>query len=215
MDGLLIDSEPLWCLAETEVFGLLGITLTAEMCQETKGRRIDDVVSHWYQRYPWNGRSIKNVKNDILHYVKELIEQRGTALQGVHLVLEALHHYPLKIGLASSSPLFLIETVINKLDIGNYFDVMCSAVGEKFGKPHPAVYLTAAKRLQVRPGDCIVFEDSITGISAAKSAGMMTVAVPAPNQYDDIRFEDADIKLRSLRDFNLEMIRCEQWKRVS
>ena len=121
-------------------------------------------------------------------------------------MLHDLAQRSLVIGVASSSPPALIDTVIDKLGIRTYFQVLCSAMDEEFGKPHPAVYLTTAARLGVEPHECLVFEDSMTGVRAAKAAGMTTVAVPAAHQYEDGRFTEADLKLRSLNDFSWDMV---------
>ncbi|MDH3603218.1 MAG: hexitol phosphatase HxpB, partial [Candidatus Tectomicrobia bacterium] len=201
MDGLLIDSEPLWHEVEKEVFGALGIALTDAMCEETTGLRTDEVVAYWYEKQPWQGGSVKSledVAHEILIRMQELIHAHGVALQGVYDVLQLLQHRQLTLGIASSSPPALIDAVVDKLRIRHYFQVLCSAIDEEFGKPHPAVYLTAAKRLGLSSRDCLVFEDSINGIRAAKAAGMVTVAVPAVHQYADERFDEAHFKLRSL-----------------
>lgn len=210
MDGLLIDSEPLWHVAEKEVFGALGLTLTDAMCEETTGLRTDEVVAYWYAKRPWQGGSgqrLEDVAHAILIRMQELIHTQGVPLQGVHDILQRLQHRPLPLGIASSSPPALIDAVVDKLRIRHYFRVLCSAIDEEFGKPHPAVYLTAAKRLGLPPRDCLVFEDSINGVRAAKAAGMMTVAVPARHQYEDERFGEADFKLRSLSEFSWDMAR--------
>ncbi len=81
---------------------------------------------------------------------------------------------------------------------------MCSAADETLGKPHPAVYLTAARRLGVEPRACVAFEDSMAGVRSARAAGMRVAAVPAPASYDDPRFDAADWKLRSLADFDVD-----------
>jgi sugar-phosphatase len=209
MDGLLINSEPLWHVAEKEVFGARGLTLTDAMCEETTGLRTDEVVAYWYAKQPWPGgcQSFEAMAHEILVRMQELIRAHGVALQGVHDILQLLQQRQLALGLASSSPPALIDTVVDKLRIRHYFRVLCSAIDEAWGKPHPAVYLTAAKRLGLPPRDCLVFEDSINGIRAAKAAGMITVAVPAVHQYEDERFGEADFKLRSLTDFSWDLVR--------
>ena len=198
MDGLLIDSEPLWRVAEKQVFGLVGIRLTDRMCEETVGFRTDQLVAHWYERYPWQGKSLQTVEQELIVRVKELIEAHGTALPGVYETLEALKRHHFRLGLASSSPHVLIDSVVDKLGIRHYFEVICSALDEEHGKPNPAIYLTAARRLGAAPRECIVFEDSLAGIRAAKSAGMTVIAVPGAGQYEDGELREADMKLKSL-----------------
>jgi len=206
MDGVLIDSEPLWRRAEREVFGKVGVVLTKEMCLGTMGLRLDEVVRYWYQRFPWDGTDLQAVEEQVISAMHELISEEGKALGGVHETLERLRGADLMLAIASSSPLSLIETVVNKLEIRDFFQALCSADEDEFGKPHPAVYLRTADRLTVDPGECLVFEDSPLGVRSAKSAGMTVVAVPAADQYDDPRFNEADFKVRSLPEFSFDMI---------
>lgn len=206
MDGLLIDSEPLWRQAEKSTLQRVGIELTGQMCHETLGLRTDEAVSHWYGKFPWTGSTQQDVELQLLATVRELITARGRPLNGVLATLNILRDAGLQLGLASSSPPHLIETVVGKLGVRDYFSVMSSAVDEDRGKPDPAVYLSAAKKLGVNPINCLAFEDSVTGVRSAKSAGMSVVAVPAKHQFYEPEFELADIKLRSLVDFSLDMI---------
>jgi len=206
MDGVLIDSEPLWRRAEEEVFGSVGIALTKEMCLGTMGLRLDEVVAYWYQRVHWTGKSLQQVEEEVLSAMHTLISEEGKALRGVHETLERLQGADLMLAIASSSPFSLIEAVVNKLEIRDFFQTLCSADEDEFGKPDPAVYLRTADRLAVDPGECLVFEDSLLGVRSAKSAGMTVVAVPAADQYDDLRFNEADFKVRSLPEFSFDMI---------
>ena len=206
MDGLLIDSEPLWRQAEKSTFREVGIELTDQMCHETLGLRADEVVAHWYGKFPWTGATLEEVEIRLVSSVQRLISAHGQPLKGVCTTLSVLSEAGFKLGLASSSPHVLIETVVGKLDVRDYFAVMCSAVDEDRGKPDPAVYLKAAEKLGVDPTNCIAFEDSVSGVRSAKSAGMSVIAVPAENQYCEREFEMADIKLRSLAEFSIEML---------
>ena len=206
MDGLLIDSEPLWRQAEKSTFREVGIELTDQMCHETLGLRADEVVAHWYGKFPWTGVTLEEVEIRLVSSVQRLISAHGQPLKGVCTTLSVLSEAGFKLGLASSSPHVLIETVVGKLDVRDYFAVMCSAVDEDRGKPDPAVYLKAAEKLGVDPTNCIAFEDSVSGVRSAKSAGMSVIAVPAENQYCEREFEMADIKLRSLAEFSIEML---------
>lgn len=206
MDGLLIDSEPFWQAAEKKAFRTVGIDLTTDMCLKTMGRRTDEVVAFWFRRFPWEGKSLKQVEFEIVGLVKEMIENKGSAMDGVYDTLKMLKDHQFRIALASSSSPELIQVVLHKLRIGEYFEVVHSAEKEKRGKPDPAVYLTTADKMHVNPSDCVVFEDSLAGVKAGKAAGMKVIAIPAPDQTMDNGFKLADIKLRSLTDFSLEMV---------
>ncbi len=206
MDGILIDSEPLWRRAERKIFAGVGVDLTKDMCIETMGLRLDEVVRYWHQRFPWEGKAFRDIEDQIISTMDDMISEEGKALPGVYEILESLHGAGLKLGIASSSPLRLIDVVVKKLDILNFFHVRCSADEDANGKPDPAVYIRAADRLSVDPSNCFVFEDSLWGLRSAKAAGMTVVAVPASEQYGDPRFNEADFKIKSLKDFSFDML---------
>lgn len=201
MDGVLVDSEPFWQRAEIEIFKEVGLNLTAADTNSTIGLRIDDVVAYWYERQPWNNPSVKDVQEAIVDEVVRLVRTEGKAMWGVNTALRACEHEELALGLATSSPFSLIDAVLECIGAERLFDVVCSAVNEEYGKPHPAVYLTASRRLEVAPDRCLVVEDSIFGAEAGKAAGMTVVAVPPPEHIDDPAYEVADYRLRSLTDF--------------
>lgn len=206
MDGLIIDSEPLWRRAEQLVFATVGIHLSEDMCMKTIGLRVDEVVRYWHKKHPWKIKSIETVEEELLSTVIMMVNNEGQVLDGVYQVLDDLKSHGFKLGLASSSPISLIEVVLNKLDIKDFFSAISSAADEERGKPDPAVYLKTIKRLNVESNECFAFEDSIAGVQSAKAAGLKVVAIPAPQQYNDSRFDLADIKLNSLSQFSLDMI---------
>lgn len=206
MDGVLIDSEPLWRRAEQQVFEQVGLTLTEEMCDETTGVRIDEVVAYWYERHPWEGKSQDAIVEEILATLHELIRDEGEALPGAHAALDAIADSPLRLALATSSPHTIIDAVLDGLGLRHYFEVICSAIDEEKGKPDPAVYLHTAHKLGVAPEACIAIEDSAPGVQSARAAGMFTVAVPASEHYNDTTFDEADLKIPSLTDFSIDLI---------
>jgi HAD superfamily hydrolase (TIGR01509 family) len=206
MDGLLIDSEPIWREAEKEIFAEVGITLTDEMCFTTVGLRIDEVVNHWHSKYHWENPSQEIIKEKVIDKVIELILQKGEILPGVIQTIEYFYskNYPLAI--ASASSMRIIDAVTEKLKIKKYFTIIHSAEFEEFGKPHPAVFISTAKKLNVLPQNCLVFEDSLNGIIAAKAARMKVIAVPEPIHFENSKFNIADLKLKSLLDFDSSTI---------
>jgi len=201
MDGLLVDSEPFWQQAEMQVFRTVGIELTLENCLETTGLPTKDVMNYWYQKQPWTGKSIEQVETEVLQTAADLIGANAEAMPGVYEVLEYCQANNLKVGLASASPMFMIEIVLNRLKVKHYFDFYHSATLEQRNKPFPDVYLAVAQKLGCQPQNCIVFEDSTNGIRAAKAAGCFVVAVPAHHEYDDPKFDIADRRIKSLREF--------------
>jgi sugar-phosphatase len=205
MDGVLLDSEPFWQEAEIEIFATVGIHLTRAQCIETTGLPVNDVVAYRHAQNPWNHKSLKQVSDDILTGVERRVRERAVPLDGVMNALEFFKKRRIPTALASSSAMRLITTVLNKFSLENTFTVVHSAEQEEYGKPHPAVFLTTAKHLRISPAHCLVIEDSFNGLIAAKAARMKTVVIPMAEQWNEARFDIADTKLKSLRDFSEQL----------
>lgn len=201
MDGVLINSEPLWKIAEKEVFSSLGVKVSDELVHITSALTAQEVCAFWFERYPWKGKTFNQVEEDVVARVIELIEENDTKMPGVKEILEFCKNKEFKIGLASNSSHNLIEVVLEKVGIKHYFNFISSAEDVEKGKPDPAVYLYAAQNLDVLPSHCIVFEDSVIGVTAAKQAGMTVVAIPDKNDFDNNGFKIADFKIKSFTDF--------------
>jgi sugar-phosphatase len=204
MDGLLIDSEPLWQEAEISSFKKAGIRLDSQMCLQTMGLRVDQVVDHWDYRFPGMIGNKKAMIDDIMNRVMSLVAEKGEPRDGVSEILEFVKNKQVKIALASSSPLALIKTTVAKLGIEQYFQELYSAEMEEYGKPHPGVYITTAKILDIAPDRCLAFEDSFNGLLAAKAAMMKCVCVPDESIKKSAKVSIADLVLNSLKDFTEE-----------
>jgi beta-phosphoglucomutase-like phosphatase (HAD superfamily) len=178
MDGLLVDSEPIWHDVEIEVFGRHGVALTVERCLETKGMYLGDAVEHWYVRHPWDGATRDEVAAEIVDAMADRISTSVEFKLGALHALDYCRARGAVLALASSSPRRLIDAAVDRLGLGERFAVVHSGEDEVFSKPDPAIFLTTARLLGVAPPACVVFEDSAAGVLAAKGAGMVCVAVP-------------------------------------
>ena len=206
MDGVLIDSEPFWQRAQMAVFSELGHFHTEEDCNSTIGVRIDQLVAHWYRIRPWSGPTQEQVVQRILDQVIALILREGQPKEGVLEALALMEARGLKIGLATSSPFAMVEAVLGKLGIRDRFLAVHSAEVERFGKPHPDVYIHAAEKLGVEPVHCLAIEDSFTGLLAAKAASMTALIVPDPALVGDPRLAIANHRLACLSELDAEML---------
>jgi mannitol-1-/sugar-/sorbitol-6-/2-deoxyglucose-6-phosphatase len=198
MDGLLVDSEPLWHIAEKEVFSSVGINLSTEDCLKTTGMPTEVVFDYWYEISPWSGKTKKELETMLFEKMVLLIKEKATPMTGVLETLKYFKNKGLKIGLASASPLMLIEIVIEKLGIKSYFDFYHSATLEKNNKPHPDVYLTVAKKLNCPIENCLILEDSVNGVKGAKASGAKVIAVPESHFFEFEEYKIADHKIKSL-----------------
>ena len=206
LDGLLIDSEPLWREAEMEVFGSIGVHLTDEMCASTMGLRIDEVVDHWYRLSPWTGPERREVERRVVERLISLVREKGAALAGIDAALTCFRSLGLRLALASSSTHRIIEAALDRLELADEFEVVLSAEDEPAGKPDPAIYLSAASALRVRPESCIAIEDSPNGVRAAKAAGMTCIAIPLDPLDYPAGGPEADLTLASLEQISAEVV---------
>ncbi|HHP7240787.1 MAG TPA: hexitol phosphatase HxpB [Cyclobacteriaceae bacterium] len=202
MDGLLIDSEPYWQQAEIEVFSSLGANITTELAEQTTGLTTKEVTKFWYDRYPWQNKPLPEVEQSVIDQVMLQISNDGTPKKGMEYILDFFKSREFKFGLATNSPKRIIDVVMERLNIRHYFEATASIDDVEKGKPSPDVYKYAAKSLAVECKDCIVFEDSITGMTAAKKAGMKVVLVPEPHTLKNKKSRKADLIINSLDVFN-------------
>ena len=201
MDGVLIDSEPLWKIAMEDVFSALGSKLTKEDFQKTVGLRIDEVIHFWNVTENWGVIDESKVVEDIISKMEELILANPSPLKGVIETLQFLKTKELKIGLATSSSKRLINAVLSSLKIKFFFDFTWSAEDESHGKPHPAVYLSVAKTLNVSPNKCLVIEDSYNGVISGLAARMKVVCIPEKTHFPNPKLALADFQFESMQEF--------------
>lgn len=200
MDGVLVDSEPIWRAVEREVFARVGIEVTDEDLFETMGVRVADVVERWHRRHPWNEPSREEVARSIVDGVAQAIEREGAFNQEAIRAIDYVEGLGLRLALASSSPMRLIRAVLSLGGLADRFEIVLTAEDEEQGKPDPAVYRSAALALRVAPERCLAVEDSVNGVRSAKAARMVCVAVPVSGVTDG--FEEADLVLGTIAEFD-------------
>jgi sugar-phosphatase len=201
MDGVLIDSEPLWRLAMIKGFNNIGIEFTEDDCRKTTGMRFKEVVEIWIKHHGIKNISNQTIEASVLELLTELIAQQGRPIPGIMDVYHFCETSGLKVGLATSSSEILVKAVLKKLELENGFDAVVSAERMTYGKPHPEVFLVCASMLDLPASECIVIEDSLNGVFAAKAAQMKVFAVP-------------DAEHKSLRQFAAADWQCENMEMV-
>lgn len=206
MDGLLIDSEPLWTEAGMETLKQFGKSLTQEQYHSSTGLRTEEWIEHWFRHFEIDMAHAPAAINDIIQRVMDKINMHGQPMPGIEHIFRFFKERDYRMGLATSSPLSLVEVVLKKLGIETIFDTVASAGELPFGKPHPQVYLECATQLDCPAVQCIAFEDSFNGMIAAKAARMKCVVVPAVADFDHPKWNAADLKLKSLAEFDEEQL---------
>jgi sugar-phosphatase len=201
LDGLLIDSEPVWMWAQTKAFRELGVELTEAMQLATTGLRMMEALQVWRGYFPAIEIDPVKMRPRLAELVGGRLRESGRAKPGALEVLELCRRSGCRMAIASSSMPDIIEAAVERLGAGHLFDILVSAEGEAHGKPHPAVYLAAARNLGIDPAECIAFEDSVFGLRSAVAAGMHCVAVPEAHNRGRPEFAIAHRILESLEQF--------------
>jgi HAD superfamily hydrolase (TIGR01509 family) len=198
MDGVIIDSEPLWRRAMIQSFTEIGIPFSDEHCRITTGLRFKEVAEFWFSKHGITHILVDEFDELVINRLCDLISKEGKTMKGVLEALEFFKAKGLKIGIGTSSNERLMNTVVDVLNIRRYFNELCSAEHMQYGKPHPQVYLTCAEKLEVNPLKCLVIEDSVNGIIAGKAAQMKVLAIPEEINYNNPKFAIADYSVKSL-----------------
>lgn len=184
MDDLLVRSGPLWRIAETALLERLGHDWSAELSQRYKGMNTLDVARTVHEALCPN-LDVQTCQQVIRSRLIEEFRGGVEAMPGaVELVKRLCGRYPL--ALASGSPMEGIELALGAIGLSGCFDVVISSESVARGKPHPDVFLKAAELLRADPSECVVFEDSLVGVMAARAAGMQCYSVPS-GAHDEIR----------------------------
>jgi len=180
MDGLLVRSEEAWIASEREFLARRGIHVTqalrTEMAPFLAGRNQHEAAQFYKSKF--------NLKDSHEAIERERIElarthfERVPLCEGVMGLLKVFKGSPLKLALASGSPLELIHMTLGRFKLEPYFQALVSGDQVPHSKPHPDIYHLAAKSLGVQPRECLVFEDAPNGVEAAKAAGMVCALVP-------------------------------------
>ena len=207
MDGLLVDSERLWKVAETNLLADHGATYSDEKHAPFIGMGLDEFLPNIKRVYGLDV-SVEDMYDDLMARMLKLVAQDAQPQPGAPETVEFVVAQGVPRAIASSSPLALIAaTVESQPDWPEIFSTRASAEEVERGKPAPDVYLLAAERLGVEPSACIALEDSPNGAKAAVAAGMTCLAVPdtthvQPNAFEGITpyvFEDLHAALEKIR----------------
>jgi sugar-phosphatase len=207
MDGLLVDSEPFWRAAHTEVLGALGVDVAGLVASGmTRGMRVDEVVAMWRAHQPWQGPGDDEVAERIVAAVADGIRRHAVLLPGAIGSLEFFQRHGLVLALATGSTVPVVDAVLDRFGLRSRFAVVSSAEQDTHGKPHPAIFLRTAELVGEPASACVVLEDAINGVIAAKAARMRAIAVPPAELAADPRYSIADVVLASLEEIDSPLV---------
>lgn len=179
MDGLLVDSEPLWTIGEIELAAHLGGTWSDELKAAIIGTRLDSAIRtilEWYDA-PRGDREVADAMTYLLARMVELYHHRLPVMPGAIELIDAVRTAGARTALVSSSYRVLVDAALDTLG-RDRFDVSIAGDEVSAGKPDPAPYLAACQKLGVEPRSTVALEDAISGVRSAEAAGCLVVAVP-------------------------------------
>ena len=195
MDGVIADTAPFHFPAWQGVLGKRNLTYSREVFQRNFGRRNDVIIrSIVGENYPESEIEAILVEKEGLFRKKAVGNLKP--FPGAIELIDELKEYGVRVALGTSSPIENGQFVTRQLGIGDSFDVTVWGSEVMEGKPSPQIFLLAAERLQVDPKNCVVIEDSVSGVAAAKQAGMKCLAVTNSHPVAELR--DADLMVDSL-----------------
>lgn len=181
MDGVLIDSQPLHYQVDMAVLHRCGYPATLDTVTPYTGMSNPDRWPKYKASLNLTPSAAQLIEWQVEILMDTFIREKLTAIEGIPALLRRIKAEDTKTAVASSSSHDLIDLVLAKIEAAPYFDVLVSGEDVSVGKPAPDVFLRAAEKLGVTPADCVVIEDSPSGIRAAKNAGMRCIAYRNPS----------------------------------
>lgn len=176
-DGLLVDTEPSWTIAEGAVLAKRGLPFGPAEKQIFIGRSMPDTVRLMVEMFDEPGTE-DALAVELEEVVRETIGAHAVVMPGaVALVRAVAAHVP--IAVASNSPRSVLEMSLSRAGLRDVFQIVVAADEVVNPKPAPDIYLTACAHLGVAPAACLAFEDTVTGLAAARAAGMTTIGIPS------------------------------------
>lgn len=210
MDGVLLDSEQFICRAAIRMFAEKGIAVQPEDFRPFVGAGENRYLGGVAEKYgaPFD---LEQDKRRAYAIYEELVQGRLAPLPGVHRFLDACTARGLRIAVATSADRVKMEINLREIGIpGERFDALVNGLDVEHKKPHPEIFLTAAERLGARPSHCLVVEDAVNGVAAARAAGMRCLAVMT--SFDAEALRGADWFCHTLDDAPLECLDAEPGK---
>ena len=206
LDGTLVDSMWMWETIDIEYLARFGQEYTPDLQKAIDGMSIHEIAVYMKKRYQIPD-SIEKMIDDWNEMAREIYRERVPLKPGAFALLQEAHNRGLRIGIGTSNSRELTMEVLSTHGVLPYFDCILTSAEVKNGKPKPDIYLALAQQLGVDPSFCLVFEDIVPGILAAKAAGMEVCAVADPFSawYDEEKRRQADYYVETLETV------CEEW----
>jgi beta-phosphoglucomutase len=208
LDGTVIDSTVIDYEAMRKAFADIEISFSYEDYITRVGGRGEEMVR---SKADLSKDEVQNLLERKAGYFREaVLENPVRLIPGIENFLRDLKNVPMWTALATGSSKEKVDLVLEHSGISHYFDIIVTSDDVKSGKPDPSVFLKAAESLNLQPEECIVFEDAVMGIKAARNAGMKVIAVKTSSSFELI--SEADLILESYSDPELDSFFEKEFK---
>ncbi len=205
LDGTLVDSMWMWEEIDIEYLGRFGIPLPAGLQAQIEGMSFSETADYFKSHFPAITEDIDEMKQTWNRMAWEKYATKVFLKPGALGFLKYLKEHGIRTGIASSNSAELVRTVLEALNVQEYFDAVHTACEVGVGKPAPDIYLYVAKKLGLSPEHCLVFEDIVKGIESGRAAGMHVCAIG--DDYSLAAEEEkrarADYFIEDYRDFGI------------
>ena len=176
VDGTLVDTAELHFAAWARLFGEMGLAFDRDAFAATFGRRNPEIIRFLFRR-EFTDAEVGHIGETKETYYRSAAEKGVHLLPGVRELLDGLHARGVRQAVGSSAPRGNLDLILRITDSRRYFDAIVGMEDTTRGKPDPQVFLVAAEKLGIQPSRCVVLEDAVAGVEAAKAGGMKCVAV--------------------------------------
>lgn len=205
LDGLMIDSEPLQLKAMNVALMDLGIQLSEPEWKLMVGHKTEENFLQILNDYQLNTDLLPLIERKNYAY-RQIIRKHAPPMPGLYELIHNIKETSWKLAIASSSVKDDINIILKMLDLEKSFDVVISGDQVLCGKPDPEIFLKTSLKLRTSPNKCLVLEDTVYGVNAAKAAGMFCIAIP--NKYTATQdFSNASLVLKSLVEITPELLK--------
>ena len=204
MDGVMVDSEPLWTEAEKQLLARRNQRYSPSLKSAMMGRDARSAVAYLIEHYGL-AESVGQLMEERNQLIAKFFKEHLKAIPGVLELVRSVMAAGIMTGLVSSSPKPLVELAVEKLGVTVLFDLIMSGDQVVRGKPAPDIYISAAKNLGVKPQNCLVIEDAPHGVAAAKGAGMCCLAISSSVSVEELAL--ADRVVSGFEEVNVQLLR--------
>lgn len=206
MDGVLVDTEPLYVEVNQQLFEELGIAMSVEEQLTFVGISSADMWRVIREKFTLSQpvETLLQLEMDAMYYTLKTLPFLEP-MSGITALLDALRASEIQLAIASSSRRTIIELVLTRTGLKTYFDAIVSGDEVTQGKPNPEIFLTVAEKLHVWPQNCLVIEDSPHGVAGAKDAEMRCVGFQNPNSGNQ-DLSRADLVIHNFSPQNIQKI---------